>query len=75
MTDGRHLVAAVREAARAHGSSWEALVPSSFELNLEAEEAEETAYAEMALAKRALRDHIFDVYGIGIRELCDLATP
>ncbi|KKC27854.1 hypothetical protein [Sphingomonas sp. SRS2] len=75
MTDGRHLVAQVREAAARHSSSWEALVPSSFEVNLDAEAAEEEAYVEMALAKRALRDHICDVYGISIRELSSLAMP
>ena len=75
MNDGRHLVALVREAAARHSTSWEALVPSSFEVNLEAEAAEEEAYAEMARAKRALRNHICDVYGISIRELSSLAMP
>lgn len=75
MSEGRRLVAEVREAARRHNASWEALVPSSFRVNLDAEAAEEEAYAEMALAKRALRDHICEVYGISIRELSSLAMP
>lgn len=73
IADGRHLVSQVRDAAARHNSSWETLVPSSFEVNLEAEAAEEAAYAEMARAKRALRDHICEVYGISIRELSSLA--
>lgn len=73
--EGRQLVEAVREAALRHATSWEALVPNSFAINLEAESAEEAAYAEMALAKRALRDHICAVYGISLRELSSLAAP
>ena len=60
--DGRGLVSEVRHAARAHGRTWEALVPSQFEINLDAEGAEEAAYAEMAQAKRRLRDHICESY-------------
>lgn len=73
--NGRTLVALVREAARRHGLTWDVLVPSAFEVNLAAEDAEEAAYAEMAQAKAALRDHICDTYGISIRELNALAVP
>lgn len=69
------LVAAVRAAARAHNATWEALVPDAFTLNLAAEVAEEAAYAEMAVAKRALRDHVCATYGISVRELASLAMP
>ena len=72
---GHALVEAVRTAARKHNSSWEALVPDAFTINLDAEEAEEHAYAEMAAAKRALRDHICSIYGISARELSSLALP
>ena len=72
--DGRDLVAAVRAAARVHSSSWEALVPDRFTVNLLAEAAEEQAYAEMAEAKAKLRDHICEIYGISIRELSSLAS-
>jgi len=72
---GRELVEAVREAARRHSSSWEALVPDAFTVNLKFEADEERAYAEMAVAKRALREHICEVYGISIRELSSLAMP
>lgn len=75
MTDGRLLVAAVRDAARLHNATWEMLVPDRVTINLAAEAAEEAAYAEMAVAKRALRDHICTVYGISIRELASLAMP
>lgn len=75
MSEGKRLVALVRETAARHNMSWEALVPPSFEVNLAAEAAEEEAYAEMALAKRALRDHICEVYGISICELSSLAMP
>jgi len=74
-TTGRALVEQVREAARRHSSSWEALVPDAFTTNFEVEEAEEHAYAEMAAAKRRLRDHICEVYGISARELSSLAFP
>ena len=74
-TEGRRLVEAVREAARHHNSSWEALVPDAFTVNLVFEEDEERAYAEMAVAKSALRDHICHIYGISIRELSSLAMP
>jgi len=73
--DGKALVAAVREAASRHNITWEALVPSSEHVDLEHEEAEELAYAEMADAKAALRDHICQTYGITVRELASLATP
>jgi hypothetical protein len=73
--EGRALVSAVREAASRHADSWEALVPNAFEINTDAEAAEEDAYAELALSKCALRDHICAVYGISLRELSSLATP
>lgn len=73
--EARTLVAAVREAARAHNSSWEALVPDPFTVNFSAETAEEAAYADMARAKAALRDHICHTYGITARELASLALP
>lgn len=72
---GADLVAAVREAARRHNVTWAAMVPDSFRLNPDAEEAEELAYAEMATRKRALRDHICATYGISIDELSSLAMP
>ncbi len=72
--DGKDLVAAVREAARRHNTTWEALVPDRFQVNLDAEEAEALAYAEMAAAKSALRDHICHTYGITVRELTSLAA-
>jgi len=72
-TEGRVLVATVREAARRHNLTWERLVPDHFTVNLAVEEAEEEAYAEMAAAKRALRDHICEVYGLSARELASLA--
>lgn len=75
MMDGKQLVTAVREAALRHNSTWEALVPTSFQVDLDHEEAEEQAYAEMATAKAALRDHICRTYGISIRELSSLARP
>ena len=73
--DGHALVDAVRDAARIHNSSWEALVPDSFTVNLAAELAEERAYADMAVIKQQLRDHICRTYGISIRELASLAMP
>jgi hypothetical protein len=73
--NGKALVGLVREAARRHSRTWEALVPDEFTVNLAAEPAEERAYAEMAIAKAALRDHICEVYGISIRELASLAMP
>lgn len=72
---GRGLVEAVRDAARKHAITWEALVPSSFIVDFAHESAEEEAYAEMARAKAALRDHICETYGISIRELSSLAVP
>ena len=73
--EAHQLVAAVRAAASVHQSSWEALIPNRFEVNLEAEDAEEEAYSEMALKKAELRQHICATYGISIRELSSLATP
>ena len=72
---GRLLVDMVRTAAKRHADSWEALVPNAFEINQHAEAAEEEAYAELASAKRALRDHICATYGIAPGELGSLATP
>lgn len=73
--DAKELVEAVREAARRHNKTWETLVPDAFRIDLAHEEAEELAYAEMAAAKRVLRDHICETYGITIRELASLAMP
>jgi chromosomal replication initiation ATPase DnaA len=73
--DGKVLVSLVREAALKHNITWAELVPDEFTINLAAEAAEEHAYAEMAIAKAALRDHICDTYGISIRELASLAMP
>ena len=73
--DGKELVAAVREAARRHNLTWEAFVPSQEHVDLAHEEAEELAYAKMAEAKAALRDHICETYGITVRELASLAMP
>ena len=73
--EAHHLVAAVRAAAAVHQTSWEALVPNRFEVNLDAEEAEEEAYSEMAVKKADLRRHICETYGISIRELSSLARP
>lgn len=78
MTDpvaqGHALVAAVRAAAQVHAASWEALVPDSFTVNFAAEAVEEAAFDTMAEAKRRLRDHICDTYGVSIRELANLAV-
>ena len=71
--EGRALVEDVREAARRHNLTWEALVPDQFTINLAAEAAEEAAYADMAAAKLALRDHICETYGLSARELASLA--
>lgn len=71
--EGRSLVAAVREAALMHGVAWSELVPNGFVVNLSAEAAEEAAFDEMARAKRALRDHICETYGVSARELASLA--
>ena len=73
--EARRLVEMVRAAARRHNATWEMLVPDRITINLDAEAAEEEAYAEMAEAKRQLRDHICQVYGISIRELASLARP
>jgi hypothetical protein len=75
LNEAHALVEQVREAARAHNTSWEALVPDAFTVNLGSEEAEERAYAVMAAAKGRLRDHICTVYGISFRELSSLAMP
>jgi uncharacterized protein len=73
LIDGAMLAQAVRDAARRHNVTWEALVPDCLTINLAAEAAEEEAYAEMSEAKRALRDHICAIYGISVRELASLA--
>lgn len=72
--EARRLVDAVRDAASRHATSWETLVPDSSTINPSAEAAEEAAYAAMARAKRALRDHICAAYGISLRELSSLVT-
>lgn len=71
--EGRALVGAVRTAAQQHEATWESLVPDAFTIDLTAEQAEEDAFQDMAVAKRALRDHICRTYGISARELCSLA--
>ena len=71
--DGRDLVAEVREAAARHNLTWEVLVPDAHTVNRSAEDAEETAFQEMAEAKRHLREHICKTYGISVRELSALA--
>lgn len=71
----RRQVAAVRAAAASHRSSWEALVPDSFTVDLTMEPAEEAAYADLAQAKAALRAHICRTYGLTPREFASLATP
>lgn len=73
--EARQVVEAVRAAAAVHNATWESLCPDPFTVNLSAEAAEEAAYAEMAAAKRALRDHICATYGISARELASLAQP
>ena len=73
--DPKALVAAVRNAAERHNTTWEALVPDALRVDFAHEEAEELAYAEMAAARAALRDHICETYGISIRELSSLAMP
>jgi hypothetical protein len=75
INEAQKLVADVRAAATAHKATWEELVPSTFVVNFDAERAEEDAYAEMAAAKAALRQHICDTYGLTIREICSLANP
>jgi hypothetical protein len=72
--EAKALVAAVRAAAARHRTSWEALVPDHFTVDLLHEPAEEAAYAEMTDAKRKLRDHICAIYGLSVRELISLAT-
>lgn len=73
--EARALVEAVRAAAERHNLTWDALIPDRFTVNAAAEAAEDAAYAEMAQAKRALRDHICATYGISIDELSSLAMP
>lgn len=73
--EAHHLVAAVRAAAAVHRTTWEAMVPNTFQVNLAFEPAEEAAYAEMAAAKAALRRHICETYGLSARELASLAAP
>lgn len=68
----KELVATLRNAALRHNLSWEALVPNPRQVDVRHEEAEELAYAEMAAAKSALRDHICQTYGISARELSNL---
>ncbi|MBW6523636.1 hypothetical protein KZ810_09025 [Sphingomonas sp. RHCKR47] len=75
MEDGRALVDDVRDAARQHGLTWDAMVPDRFTVNRAAEADEERAYAEMAIAKRALRNHICATYGLTVDELASLAMP
>lgn len=72
--DARALVADVRAAAARHRTTWESLVPDQFTVDLLHEPAEEAAYAEMAEAKRKLRDHICETYGLSVRELISLAS-
>ena len=73
--EAKQLVQAVRAAAHRHSLQWDALVPSHSCVDLAHEAAEERAYAEMAEAKRALRDHICHTYGITVAELASLARP
>ena len=73
--EARELVDRVREAARRHNQTWDNLVPDAFRVDFAHEEAEELAYAEMSAAKRALRDHICETYGLTVRELASLAMP
>lgn len=73
--EGRTLVAEVHAAARRHSSTWDALVPDRFTIDLVFEAAEEAAYAEMSAAKARLRDHICATYGLSVRELASLALP
>ena len=74
-SDGQALVASVRDAARRHNVTWDALVPDCFRVNQWAEAAEERAYLEMAAAKQQLREHICETYGISVTELSSLAVP
>ncbi len=71
--EGQALVEAVRTAVRAHAASWEAMVPNSFVVNVDAEADEDSAFAAMAEAKRRLQEHIEKTYGVSIRELANLA--
>ena len=72
--EAKILVASVHAAAKRHRTTWEALVPDQFTVDLLHEPAEEAAYAEMAEAKRRLRDHICATYGLSVRELISLAS-
>ncbi len=73
MEQGRELAAAVRQAAARHQIAWGELVPTQHVVNRDAEAAEDVAYVEMEEAKRRLRDHICELYGISAAELCSLA--
>ena len=72
--EGRDLVAEVRGAAARHKISWGLLVPSATLVDRDAEHLEETAWQDLAEAKRRLRDHICATYGITAAELCSLAS-
>ena len=72
--EGRALAATMRAAAERHRTTWEALVPNQLTIDPTAEPAEEAAYAEMAEARRRLRDHICATYGLSVRELISLAS-
>jgi hypothetical protein len=72
--EARDLVEGVRAAAARHQLTWEAMVPDQFTVDLVHEPAEEAAYAEMAAAKRLLRDHICQTYGLSVRELISRAS-
>lgn len=75
VSQAHSLVAAVRAAAAAHRTTWEAMVPDSFEVNPAMEPLEEAAWAEMAQAKAVLRRHICETYGLSARELAGLTMP
>ena len=72
--DGKDLVAAVRSAVAAHGECWGVLVPTPFVVNQSGEAAEEAAFQAMAEAKRRLRDHILETYGLSPEELSGLVV-
>jgi hypothetical protein len=66
---GRALVAVVRATAERHSIAWKALVPSRDVVDWSAEDIEDAAFNEMAEAKRALRQHMCETYGITPEEL------
>jgi hypothetical protein len=68
-TAGRALVAIVRATAERHNIAWNALVPSREVVDWSAEDIEDAAFNEMVEAKRALRQHICETYGITPEEL------